>query len=171
LSPTRRSDLLSGIEAKDWREVWDSITLPDLFALGGRYLDRFKTDPWSSPVTSALRSAAVVNDGSRLRTLGAITYRSFGCAHPDLLHDAPYEVYERHLLPDDMAERSAEFKLFLAFRADSIGVEPTALADVAETLAAKAFLAARMTDFGDWRSQLAAYGSITSGDLEQALNK
>jgi predicted Zn-dependent protease len=171
LSPTRRSDLLSGIEAKDWREVWDSITLPDLFALGGRYLDRFKTDPWSSPVTSALRSAAAVNDGSRLRTLGAITYRSFGCAHPDLLHDAPYEVYERHLLPDDMAERSAEFKLFLAFRADSIGVEPTALADVAETLAAKAFLAARMTDFGDWRSQLAAYGSITSGDLEQALNK
>ena len=171
LSPTRRSDLLNGIEAKDWRKVWDSITLPDLFALGGRYLDRFKTDPWFSPVTLALRSVAAANDGSRLRTLGAITYHSFGCAHPDLLHDAPYEVYERHLLPDEMAERSAEFKLFLAFRADSIGADPAVLADVAETLAGKAFLAARMTDFGDWRSQLAAYASITPGDLEQALNK
>ncbi|PYU20455.1 MAG: hypothetical protein DMG30_21135 [Acidobacteria bacterium] len=171
LSPTRRSELLNGIEVKDWRKIWDSITVPDLFVLGGRYLDRFKTDPWSSPVTSTLRSVAATNDGSRLRVLGAITYHAFGCAHPDLLRDAPYEVYERHLLPDEMAERSAEFKLFLAFRADSIGVEPKALADVAETLAAKAFLAARMTDFGDWRSQLAAYASITPDDLQQALNK
>jgi len=171
LSPTRRSDLLNGIEVKDWRKIWDSITVPDLFALGSRYLDRFKTDPWSSPVASTLRSVAAANDGSRLRILGAITYHAFGCAHPDLLHDAPYEVYERHLLPDEMAERSAEFKLFLAFRADGIGVEPKALADVAEPLAAKAFLAARMTDFGDWRSQLAAYASITPNDLQQALSK
>jgi hypothetical protein len=163
--------LLNGIEVKDWRKIWDSITVPDLFALGSRYLDRFKTDPWSSPVASTLRSVAAANDGSRLRILGAITYHAFGCAHPDLLHDAPYEVYERHLLPDEMAERSAEFKLFLAFRADGIGVQPKALADVAEPLAAKAFLAARMTDFGDWRSHLAAYASITPNDLQQALSK
>jgi hypothetical protein len=42
----------------------------------------------------------------------------------------------------DVAKRSAEFKLFLAFEADRLGVEPAALSKVAEPLSAKAFRAA-----------------------------
>jgi len=171
LSLSRRADLLSGIETRNWRKVWDAVTLPDLFALGGKYLDRFKSDPWSSPSTAALRLVAASNDGSRLNILGAVTYHSFGCSHPHLLTDAPYEEYERHMFPGEIAERAAEFKLFLVSLADGLGVEPLALVNVAEPLAAKAFHNAKMTDPRDWRALMGAFASIAPNDLREALQQ
>ncbi len=171
LSLTRRAELLSGIQSRDWGQVWNAVTLPDLFALGGRFLERFKTDPWPSPVLSALRSVSASNDGSRLALLGAVTYHAFGCSHPHLQANAPYEEYEHHLLAGEVAERSAEFKLFLVRLADNLGVDPPALAGVAETLAAKAFRNAQMSDYRDWRSLQAAYSSISPNDLKQALEQ
>src|SRR5207237_1034488 len=108
-----------------------------------------KTDLWNSPVTIALRSIAAVNDGSRLNILGPIPYHSLGCQHPHLVADAPYEEYALRMFPEELAERSAEFKLFLAFEADSLGVEPSALSDIAETLASRAFRSIQMTDSKD----------------------
>jgi hypothetical protein len=169
LSLARRAELLSGLESRNWNQVWKAITLPDLFALGGRYLEHYKNDPWPSPVLSALRAVSDTNDDSRLSILGAVTYHSNGCNHPHLQPNAPYEEYERHLFPEEIAERFAEFKLFLAYQADGLGVEPSALAGVAEMLASKAFQVAQMTDYRDWRSLLAAYSSISQKDLKQAL--
>jgi tetratricopeptide (TPR) repeat protein len=171
LSLSRRADLLNGITARDWRKAQDSVTLADLLALGGRYLDHFKSDPWPSPVAVRLRAVAAVNDGSHLGILGPVRYSIFGCSHPHLLPDAPYEEYERHMLLADIAERSAEFKLSLAFLADKLGVEPIALASVAEPLAAKAFRSAQLTDGRDWRSLLAAYSSVSADDLKKALEQ
>lgn len=171
LSLSRRADLLSAIETQDWRRAWDSVTLPDLFALGGKFLARFQTDPWPSPTLASLRQAASTNEGSRLNILGAIPYHSFGCNHPHLLQDAPYEEYERHLFPGELAERVAEFKLFLVYLADSVGVEPSALSSVAEPLAAKAFRNAKMMDTRDWRAVAAAFSSIASADLKEALQQ
>jgi hypothetical protein len=118
-----------------------------------------------------LRAVASSNDGSRLNILGPIPYHAFGCSHPHLLADAPYEEYEQHLFPTEIAERSAEFKLFLAFRADSVGVEPGDLARVAEPLAAKALRSAELTDAHDWRSLLAAFADVSAADLNQALEQ
>jgi hypothetical protein len=171
LSLSRRSELLSGIESRDWNQVWSSVMLPDLLALGGKYLQRFKTDSQPSPVFTALREVSATNDGSRLATLGAVTFYSFGCGHPHLQPNAPYEEYERHFFPDAIVERFAEFKLFLVLQADALGVPPQALGAVAETLAAKAFRGAKMADFRDWRSLQAAYASITTNDLKQALEQ
>jgi tetratricopeptide (TPR) repeat protein len=171
LSLTRRSDLLNGIENRNWTRVWDAVTLPDLFALGGKYLERFKTDPWPSPSTAALRQVSSTNDGARLNVLGAVTYHAFGCSHPHLIPDAPYEEYERHMFPAEIAERAAQFKLFLVVLADGLGVEPLALVNVAEPLAAKAFHHAKMTDSRDWRSLLGAFASIAPSDLSEALQQ
>ena len=169
LSLSRRADLLNGIQARDWRKAQEAVTLADLLALGGKYLDHFKVDPWPSPVAVELREVAALSDGSHLNILGPLRGQAYGCSHTHLLQDAPYEEYERHFLPADVAERSAEFKVFLAFLADSAGVEPDALANVAEPLAAKAFHAAQLIDPRDWRSLLAAYASVSAKDLEMAL--
>ena len=138
-------------------------------ALGGKYLDHFKTDPWRSPVAVELREVVTLSDGSHLNILGPVRHQAFGCSHTHLLPDAPYEEYERHFFPSDVAERSAEFKIFLAYLADSAGVEPSALANAAEPLASKAFRSAQLIDPRDWRSLLAAYASVSAGDLEMAL--
>jgi tetratricopeptide (TPR) repeat protein len=171
LSLSRRADLLSAIETRNWPRAWDAVTLPDLFSLAGKFLTRFPNDPWPSPTLTALRQAAAVNDGSRLNILGAIHYHSFGCNHPHLLPDAPYEEYERHMFPAEIAERVAEFKLFLVYLADGMGVEPSALARVAEPLAAKAFRNAKMMDAHDWRAVTAAFSSIRPVDLQEALRQ
>jgi tetratricopeptide (TPR) repeat protein len=171
LSLSRRADLLSAIETRDWRRAWDAVTLPDLFALAGKFLARFPSDPWPSPTLAALRQAATLNDGSRLNILGPVPYHSFGCAHPHLLQDAPYEEYERHMFPAELAERVAEFKLYLVYLADGMGVEPSALSSVAEPLAAKAFRNAKMMDAHDWRAVTAGFSSITPVDLREALRQ
>jgi tetratricopeptide (TPR) repeat protein len=171
LSLSRRADLLTGIEARAWRKVWDSVTLPDLFELGGQYLSHYKSAAWASPVTAELGATAARNDGSRLSILGPISYHSFGCSHPHLRMDAPYEEYERRMLPVELAERAAQFKLFLVYRADGGGVDPSSLSGVAEALAARAFRGAQMSNFRDWRSLLAAYSSVSSADVKEALKQ
>lgn len=169
LSLARRAELLEAIEARNWKGVWNAITVPDLFALGGRFIERHKEDvSWPSPVAATLRALAASNNGSRLNALGAIT-RSDGCAHPHLQPNAPYEEYEHHLMLDDVAQRSAEFKIFLALQADKLGVQPSTLARVAESLAAVAFREVQMSDYHDWRSLLAGYSSVSTYDLARAL--
>jgi len=169
LSLSRRADLLNGIEEREWPQVWASITLPDLFRLGGNYLRRYPSESSPSQVTAQLRLAVAANDGARLDILGRIPTHVLGCSHTHLVPDAPYEEYERQLVPTYMAERAAEFKLFLAYRADSLGVQPADLPLAAERLAAKAFINSRMSDYHDWRSLLTAYASITNDNLKSAL--
>ena len=169
LSLSRRSDLLNGIEQRNWQQVWASITLPDMFKLGGSYLQRFPNADSDSAVAAQLRLTASTNDGSRLNILGSIPNHVLGCDHTHLVSDAPYEEYERQMMPTFMAERTAEFKLFIAYRADSLGVRPGDLSSAAERLAAKAFSISHMTNYHDWRSLLLAYASITNQNLKDAL--
>ena len=75
----------------------------------------------------------------------------------------------RQLLPTYMAERTAEFKLFLAYRADRAGMQPADLAGAAEQLARKAFRVSAMNDDHDWRALLRAFGSISNEDLRNAM--
>lgn len=168
LSLLRRADMLNGIRARNWARVWEAVTVPDLFALGSRYLDNFKTDAWSSAATAALRKLAANNDGARLRWLGSVPYRSSGCSHAHWMTLPPYEEYEHRFFGVENAERWAEFKIYLALQADEAGTDAATLSRAAEPLAAKAFRAAQMTDFHDWRSVLTGYSSITSNDLKRA---
>jgi hypothetical protein len=171
LSLSRRAVLLSGIEERDWANAWASITLPDLFRLGGKYPLQFPGGSSSSLVVAQLRMTAANSQNTRIDILGGIPNHVLGCSHTHLVPDPPYEEYERLLMPTYMAERTAEFKLFLAYRANSVGLQPADLPNVAERLAARAFSASRMTDYHDWRSLLNAYASITDGDLKGVLEQ
>ena len=67
-----------------------------------------------------------------------------------------------------MGERSAEFKLFLAFQGDRLGLKPTVFDNLAEKLAIKAVHDAQMSDYRDWRSLLKAYAAVKLTDMEAA---
>jgi hypothetical protein len=171
LSLTRRAALLSALAEEDWKSVWESLTLSDLYFLGDRYLERYPKDAWQSPATEALRRAVAHNDGSRLELLGGEFADTLGCSDPHLRVAPPYEEYEKELLPERGAERSAEFKLYLARYADETGIPAAALGALAEPAARGILQKLQMSDDHDWRSELAAYAALDSKAVERGLAK
>ncbi len=169
LSPGRRAELLNGVRAQDWEAVWQAVSLSDLYFLGDAYLQRHRTDPFPSPVTRALREASARNDSSRLQALGPQTRMLGGCSHVHLLPLAPYEEYERYVLPGKMAERVAEFKLYLAEYMDREGIPAAAFGALAEPVAEILFKKLLMTNLRDWRSVLAVFREINSEVIEEAV--
>jgi Tfp pilus assembly protein PilF len=157
LSLTRRSELLAALADGNWRSAWSVVTLSDQYFLGDRYLERYPKDPWDSPATRALRRELARNDGSRLSNLGNEFAAIFGCSHPHLRSAMPYEEYEKDIAPFKLAERSAEFKLYLARYADMAGVSASALEAVAERAARAILKHMQMSDVHDWKSVLESY--------------
>jgi tetratricopeptide (TPR) repeat protein len=166
LSLTRRAELLGALADSNWRSVWKLLTLSDLYFLGDRYLARYPTDPWTSIATQALRRETKGNDGSRLAILGAEFAAIFGCSHPHLRDAMPYEEYEKD--PFKLAERSAEFKLYLARYADAAGLSASALGPVAENAARAILKQLQLSDIYDWRSVLASYSGFDGKGWEEA---
>ena len=171
LSTTRRAQLLDAIAARDWTSALGVATLGDLYALSGRYLARYTEDPWQSPVLAALRKMPDPADESRLRWLGGSPVELLGCAHAHLAELGPYEQYEWLLLPQKIAERAAEFKLFLADVAGRAGIPPAALGTLAEPLARQVMAKMHMTDMHDWHSVTRAFAGLDEEMLEAALDQ
>jgi hypothetical protein len=167
LSPARRSDLLSAVAARSWTRVWNAVTLSDLYALGLRCATLCDAGLLASPVAALLRAASSHNDGHNLDLLGPVPSNLYGCSHPHLLESAPYEQYERHMFPTDIAERSAEFKMQLALAADQAGISPAALGAVAESLLRDVLSKAEMSSLDDWRSLLDSWASLGAKVVEE----
>jgi len=167
LSPARRSDLLSAVGARSWARVWNAVTLSDLYALGLRCATVCDAGLLASPVAALLRAASSRNDGRNLDLLGPVPSSLYGCSHPHLLESAPYEQYERHLFPANIAERSAEFKMQLALAADQAGISPAALGAVAEPLLRDVLSKAEMSSVDDWRSLLDSWADLGGKAVEE----
>ncbi len=171
LSLTRRADLLGALADGNWSSAWSLVTLSDLYFLGDRYLERYPKDPWQSPATVALRREIGRDDGARLQWLGAEFDDTLGCSHPHLHSAPPYEEYEKDLFPTRLAERTAEFKLYLARYADAAGMPAANLETMAEPAARAVMKKMQLTDLHDWRSALAAFAGFNDKIAEEALAK
>ena len=171
LSLTRRADLLAAMAGDDWDAVWAAVSVSDLYFLGDRYLERYSKDSWKSPAVAALRQLAAHNDGSRLQLLGAELDDLLDCSHPHLWSAPPYEQYEMDLFQPRLAERTAEFKLYLARYADQAGIPAAALAAIAEPAARGILKKLQMSDLHDWHSVLAAYATVDGKVIEGVLSK
>jgi hypothetical protein len=169
LALARRADLLNGIATRDWTSVWKAVPLPDLYTLGSEVSRYSLPHADTSPVLTELRALESSGGRRNIDYLGRIPHLADGCGHLHMSVDAPYEEYAGRLMQEDLAERTADFKLYLAFRADHAGVAPSELGRVAEKLAARAFAASHLADYHDWRSLFAAYSSISTQDLQKAL--
>jgi len=169
LSLSRRSDLLNGLRVRDWKPVWQAVTLSDLYFLAETYLSRSKIDAWDSPVTRALRQWPANAGASGVARLGGSHPDLNGCDHSHLLRLAPYEEYERMLLPTKMAERVTELKLYLIDYAGQAGIPAAALGTLAEPLAAEILRKLKMADFKDWRPVPLAFASLDEQDLISIL--
>lgn len=169
LSLSRRRELLNAIESRNWDSVWRTLTLSDLFFLSGRYLARYEKSPWNSALDTALRNAARSNDGARLNILGAVMPSIYGCNHPHMVNLAPYEEYERHLFPVEMAQRTSEMKLYLSTYLDRIAITAALLPAIAEPAVDRVFKTLQMSDERDWSAAIKAFNAIDAKTISAAL--
>jgi hypothetical protein len=168
LSLSRRRQLLNAITERDINTIAANLTLSDLLALADRYLARYSQAPWPSPVDADLRRASSGAD-SALSLLGPLPATLYGCSHPHLVSLAPYEEYEHHLFPVEMAERSAEMKIYLAAAMDRAAIPAAAMAAIADDVTTKTFASMRMSDARDWTSALKAFGTIDGKTIRAAI--
>jgi hypothetical protein len=70
-----------------------------------------------------------------------------------------------------MANRLAEFTLYLARSANVARIEPSSLDEAAEPAFRALFRRAQMNDSRDWRSLIGAYAAWTEDALMEALKK
>jgi hypothetical protein len=160
--------LLNGLQVRDWKPVWQAVTLSDLYFLAGNYLSRYQADAWESPVTRALRKWPAARL-SGLDRLGGSHPESNGCDHAHLLRLAPYEEYERMMIPMKMAERVTELNLYLIDYAGQSGIPAAALGTMAEPLALEVLRKLQMADPKDWRPITLAFSSLDEQKLVAIL--
>ena len=170
LSLGRRAHLLNALREGDWQSVWQSVTLADLYFLSDSYLARHASDPWDSPVTRYLRRVSTDRDAAQLASLGASHPDLNGCDHSHLMRLAPYEEYERIMMPTAMAERVSELKLYLLDYAGKAGIPAAALGALAEPVALEIMRKMKMADMKDWRPVALAYSSVGE-DIEAVLRQ
>jgi hypothetical protein len=99
-------------------------------------------------------------DDARLRQLGSSATDLLGCSHPHLEILGAYEEYERLMLPYKLAERAAEFKLYLADFAGRAGIPPVALNALGQPIVLQVIKRMKMTDAGDWRDAHLAFAGL-----------
>ncbi len=160
LSPARKAELLDRIAARDWDGAFGNLTVGDLYSLSERYLERYSSDSWQSPVLTELRRDPDAADDTRLRPLGGSASDLLGCSHSHLEVLGAYEDYEGLLLPNKLAQRTAEFKLYLADFAGSAGIPPAALNALAQPVALQIIKGMKMTDMNDWRGAHRAFAGL-----------
>jgi hypothetical protein len=170
LSLSRRSNLLNALRAGDWQAVWQSVTLSDLYFLSDSYLARYREDPWDASVIRYLRRMAPDAGTAQLVRLGASHPYLIGCDHSHLARLAPYEEYERVMMPNAMAERVSEFKLYLMEYAGEAGIPAAALGAIAEPAAVEVLRKMQMSDTKDWRAVALAYSIVGEPHVRAALH-
>lgn len=169
LSLTRRAKLIDGIQSRNWPAVWDSVSISDLYFLGDSLIERSPAKFWRSPTLQAMKRAA--GAAGSCDGLGQVAPDLSGSAVTRLQRYEPYEEYERYLMPDRLAERVAELKLYLAWQADSLAWPPEAIAHVASPAADAVIKKLRAGGIHDWMAALDAYRSLDSDALEFLLSK
>jgi hypothetical protein len=170
ISLSRRADLLNGLRSGDWNAVWQAVTLSDLYFLSDNYLSRYKSEAWHSPVTRDLQRLLAGAGVSQLAALGASHVELNGCGHPHLMRLAPYEEYERALMPAKMAERVTELQLYLIDYAGQAGIPAAALGAVAEPVAVDLLRKLQMADMRDWRPVPLAFASVSEQNIAAVLH-
>jgi hypothetical protein len=169
LSPARRHDLLEGLDRREWKDVWNSVTLGDLYSLGARLEMRLDGATDISPVFKTLLELSRKDDGSRLNWLGPNMFAINGCMHPHLAALMPYEEFEQYMLPNRMAQRASEFKLYLAEYLERAGTPPSFLPLVAEPAARRVLSNMKMADFRDWPAVLNAFTTVSDEMIDGVL--
>jgi len=158
--PHSPRDLLNGIESRIGGKVWASALLPELSRSAAGISIILRPIPGHRRLRQRCAPSSQTNDGSAPANTWLYEYHTFGCGHPHIFTDAPYEEYERQFSPPKLLNAPPSSSSF-CFPGRQHWIAALRSGQCGRTLAQKAFGAAQMSNFGDWRSLLDAYASVT----------
>ena len=168
LSLNRRARLLVALQGRDWDAVWSSVSRSDMFFLASRLRENPEAANVHSPAIDEFRALSL--EALRgTRALGpALTYLQ---RLPDsaLIELAPYEEAAAEPFPQYLAERVAEFKLYLACVMTEQMIPAGAFATLAERAAERVLGNLQMSSLHDWQSVLSAYSDFDAAALKSVL--
>jgi len=168
LSLNRRARLLVALTHRDWASVWSSLSLTDLFFLAARLRDEGVRQPDRSPaIAGYLALASAIPEGSDALGPALVHLRRY--ATPALVELAPYEDSATILFPDYLAERVAEFKLYLACLFADEALPAGALSAFAEAAAREVLSDIQMTNQYDWPAVISAYSDFDAARLRDVM--
>jgi tetratricopeptide (TPR) repeat protein len=167
ISLNRRARLLLALQRRDWDTVWSSLSLTDLFFLAARIRDASPPLTARSPAIGEYLSTAAIPEGVGVLGPTLPTLRRY--AVPTLVELPPYEETAAEPHPVYLAERLAEFKLYLAYLFARESLPPEGLPAVAEIAARGVLEDIQMSDYRDWTAVIAAYAGFDRSRLEEVL--
>jgi len=168
LSLNRRARLLLALTRRDWAAVWPSLSLTDLFFLAARLREAGVRQPERSPaIAEYLALADAIPEGAD--AFGPALVNLLRYPSPALVELAPYEDTATVLFPDYLAERVAEFKLYLACLFADQALPAGALSAVAEAAAREVLSDIQMTNMRDWQAVISAYSDFDAARLRDVM--
>jgi tetratricopeptide (TPR) repeat protein len=168
LSLNRRARLLLALARRDWEAVWPALSLTDLFFLAARLREAGVRYPEQSPVIAEyLAYADAIPEGADALGPTLVNVRRY--TTPALVELAPYEDSASELFPAYLAERLAEFKLYLACLFADQALPAGALSAVAEAAAREVLSDIQMTNLHDWQAVISAYSDFDAARLRDVM--
>ncbi len=168
LSLNRRARLLSALQRHDWDVAWSSLSLSDLLFLAAGIRSASPRLIAKSPaIDEYLASAEAFPDG--VSALGPALPTLRGDSTPTMTELRPYEDTATELYPVYLAERLAEFKLYLGYLFAREGLPEEGLPTVAEIAARDVLGGIQMADYRDWQAVLSAYSGFDGARLREVM--
>jgi Flp pilus assembly protein TadD len=166
ISLSRRARLLVGLRKHDWCAVWSSFSLTDLVSLAVRLRQSVPPDAAKTPAIEAFLEQRALPGADCLGPALPTLRRHMT---PSLLELPPYEDAAAEMYPIYLAERAAEFKVYLARIFAIEGLPAEGLPAVAEAAARAVLGDIQMADPRDWPSVLDAFASFDAARLMEVL--
>jgi hypothetical protein len=149
LSFNRRARLLAAVRLRDWDTVWKSASLSDLYFLADRLRTRAGNEDQSPSINEYIAAAPVP-----MIWPTSETYELAATSHPA-----------------GLAQRLAEFNLYLVRLFAEQSLPASDLPAVAEAASRAVLTDIQMTGIGDWQSVLDAYEAFDSARLRQLVGQ
>jgi tetratricopeptide (TPR) repeat protein len=173
LSLNRRALLLAALRSRDWESVWSSVSVTDLFFLAERLRAHLTADAspispvMTSPAISEYMASAGLPPGADAMgpTLQYLRRRPA----PQMVELPPYEQIANESFPVFLAERVAEFKIYLVRLFAREALPAAALPAVAEAATRSVMRDIQMTNIKDWQSVLDAYEGFDDARLKDVI--
>ena len=168
LSLNRRARLLLALSHRDWDSVWTSLSLTDLYFLAARLREAGVRQPERSPaIAEYLALAGAIPEGAGMLGPALVNLRRY--TTPALVELSPYEDSATIMFPEYLAERVAEFKLYLACLFADEALPAGALSAVAEAAAREVLSGIQMTNLRDWQAVISAYNDFDAARLRDVM--